>query len=422
MDARHGRIRTELRRLGADAIVLSEPNDVLYATGYESSLERWNLQERVAAVIVPADATKPVILCLPEASVALLAVLANQGKPDRADELRTFELLNFCEVTRALDPHAGVSAIGTAAVAIFKDRVRGRCQPEMLASIAEALEDHGLASAKLAFDDLRIGFHLAKRGVIELDRVVDGLETIVRARVIKTPEELDVYRRIGPLADATIRFAADQLEPGISWNEIQHRVADFMIRRDILPVDEGAMLFGGAFDGEFITELFRTRHAGHLQAGQIVILETLGRAEGFWIDINRTAVIGKPQPEYQRLHDTIRDAYVRVIEHMRPGVHTGELPRMAYEYLREQGVSAPEKLLVVTHGIGHMPLEMPLPFPAHGLAGARGFTLEENMVVSVDCLYFGSQYGPCHMEAVYIVERDRAVSTYRTPLELMGPR
>lgn len=422
MDPRHARIRSELQRLGAEAIVLTDPNDVLYATGYESSLERWNLQERVSAAIVPVDAAKPVILCLPEASVALLAVLANQGKPDRADELRTFELLNFCEVTRALDPHAGVSAIGTAAVAIFKDRVRGRCQPEMLACIAESLESHRLSRGRIAFDDMRVGFHLAQRGTLALERVLDGLEAIVRARVVKTDAELDIYRRIGPLADATIEFAANQLEPGITWNEVQYRVADFMIRRDILPVDEGAMLFGGAFDGEFITELFRTRHDGVLKRDQIVILETLGRAEGFWIDINRTAVIGKPRPEYQRLHDTIRDAYVRVIEHMKPGVHTGELPRMAFDYLRAHDVSAPEKLLVVTHGIGHMPLEMPLPFPSHGLAGARGFTLEEGMVVSVDCLYFGSQFGPCHMEAVYIVERDRTVSTYRTPLELMGPR
>ena len=44
------------------------------------------------------------------------------------------------------------------------------------------------------------------------------------------------------------------------------------------------------------------------------------------------------------------------------------------------------------------------------------------MVISLDCLYFGSQYGPCHMENVYIIESDGAKSTYETPLQLMGPR
>ena len=291
-DARHDRIRAELRREGVDAIVLSEPNDVFYATGYESIMDKWNLQERISAVIVPTDAAKPVILCLPEASIAVLAVLASQGKPDRAQELRRFDLLTFCEMARTTDPFAQSSHLGTAAVKIFQDRVRGDCQPEMVASIAEALEAHGLVDGQLAYDDLRIGHTLANRDVVRLEHVIDGLDAMVRARVVKTPEELEIFRRIGPLADACIAFAAQQLEPGVSWNEVQHRVADFMVRHDITPFDEGAMLFGGAFEGEFIPELFRTRHDGALRNGQIVILETLGRAENYWIDINRTATIG----------------------------------------------------------------------------------------------------------------------------------
>jgi Xaa-Pro aminopeptidase len=421
-DARHDRIRGELGRESVNAIVLTEPNDVFYATGYECVMDKWNLQERIAATIVPTDSAKPVILCLPEANVAVLAVMASQGKPDRAQELRRFDLLTFCEMARATDPHAGPSHIGSAAVKIFQDRVRGDCQPEMVASIAEALQAHGLTDGLIAFDDLRVGYTLARRGVIRADAVVDGLDAMVRARVIKTHEELEIFRRIGPLADETIQFAASQLEPGVAWNEIQYRVADFMVRHGLTPFDEGAMLFGGVFEGEFIPELFRTRHGGPLENGQIVILETLGRAENYWIDINRTATIGKPRAEYQRLHDHIRDAYEKVIAHMRPGVSTGELPRIAFDHIKAKGVSAPEKLLIVAHAIGIMPLETPLPFPAHGLRGARGFTLEKDMVLSVDCLYFGSEFGPCHMENVFIVEHDRAVSTYRTPHELLGPR
>ncbi len=98
-----------------------------------------------------------------------------------------------------------------------------------------------------------------------------------------------------------------------------------MASQGITPVDEGTMLFGGAFDGEFIPELFRTRHDRPFEPGQIVILETLGKTDGFWIDINRTAVIGKPSAEYQALHDTVRDGYLTLLEHMKPGFHTGKL-------------------------------------------------------------------------------------------------
>ena len=159
-----------------------------------------------------------------------------------------------------------------------------------------------------------------------------------------------------------------------------------------------------------------------LRQGQIVILETLGKTEGFWIDINRTAVIGKPTPEYQALHDTVRDCYLTLLDSMKPGFHTGKLGAMAHEYVRGKGVPAAEKLLVFAHGVGMMPVESPIAGPSMGTVGARGFELEENMVVSVDCLFFGAKLGPCHMENVFIIGKDGPESLYKTPLELCGPR
>ena len=98
------------------------------------------------------------------------------------------------------------------------------------------------------------------------------------------------------------------------------------------------------------------------------------------------------------------------------------MQRLGLEHLRTQGVAAPEKLIAVAHGVGHMPVEIPVPYPALGLRGARGFALEEGMVISLDCLYFGAELGPCHMENVFIINAGGAESTYATPLEIMGPR
>ncbi len=83
---------------------------------------------------------------------------------------------------------------------------------------------------------------------------------------------------------------------------------------------------------------------------------------------------------------------------------------------------AAEKMLAFAHGVGMMPVESPVAGPSMGTAGARGFTLEENMVVSVDCLFFGAKLGPCHMENVFIIGKDGPESLYQTPLELCGPR
>jgi Xaa-Pro aminopeptidase len=123
-----------------------------------------------------------------------------------------------------------------------------------------------------------------------------------------------------------------------------------------------------------------------------------------------------------RLHDAVRDAFLKAADHLRPGNHTGECTRIAYEHVKAAGVPAPEKLLTFAHGIGLTPVEMPVGFPSLGARGAQGFVIEEDMTISLDCLYFGGKHGPCHMENVYITGRGAPEATYAAPLVIGGPR
>ncbi len=409
------RIREQAVKRNLDAIVCSEPADVVYSTGYRSVLEQWGLTEPVAAAIVYADPSKPDTLVIPEALVALEAIA-----PTRASEIRVFDLTNFCEVMRTEDPSQPASEIGKEAIRIYGQKVRGTCEPEIVSAIAAGLADHGLQKARIGVDDLRIGEHL-KRRLPGLE-TVDALDAMMAARIIKTPPELEAMLRVGKVADQSLMAGANALRPGVIWSDVQQSVVETMTRLGAIPVDEGGLLFGGAFRGEFIPELFRTRHNRALEKGQVVIIEVLGKYEDFWFDLNRSATIGPPTPEYQALHDKIRDAYLMVIDKLRPGAWTGDLARMASDELRKAGVSAPQRLVLFAHSVGHIPFEMPQPFPAYGRPGDKGFLVEENMVLSVDCLYFGGSLGPCHMENVFIIHKDRAESLYSVPLELLGPR
>jgi len=58
-------------------------------------------------------------------------------------------------------------------------------------------------------------------------------------------------------------------------------------------------------------------------------------------------------------------------------------------------------------------------YPGTGLHGAQeGFVAEPGMVISIDCLYFGSRLGPSHMENVFIVTEGGAEALYHYPLGL----
>ncbi len=411
------RLRRMMGEEGYDAVVLSHPHDVRYAVGYHSILERWGQMEAMAAAIVYADPAKPLTLVIPEANLGLVAVLNQDGPACTFAEIRTFEMLNFCEVSRYLDPDRDAGQLGEDAMAMA-DLIKGSCQPDIAAAVASALADNGMAGKRIGFDEHRMSARISNCVPHEYSDVLDFM---MRVRVVKTAGELDRYRKVGKLADRIIEFAGGVLYEGADWNDVQAKICDFMVRNEVIPVDEGAMLFGGAYEqDEFIPDLFRTRGNRSLRKGDIVILETQGIHDGFWVDINRTAVIGPPSDEYQHQHDVLRDAFVKMVDQLRPGMSTADLPAIGYEHLKANGVATPEKLLVVAHGIGLMPLEIPLPYPAAGLAGVKeGFVLEEGMLLSLDSLYFGAKVGPCHMENVYAITSGAPEPMYDAPLELI---
>lgn len=414
---RVARLRSMLADGGLDAVVLSHPHDVRYATGYHSVLERWTQMEPFAAAIVFADPGRPTILIIPEANLGIVAVLNRDQASCTFDEIRTFDMLNFCEVNRHIDPDRPGSRLANDAIAIA-GAIRGVCQSDIAAAVAAAILDHGLGGRTIGFDEPR----LSAAAMVAAPHVYrDALDFMMRVRVVKTSEELARYRVVGKMADRVIANAGSLLHAGADWNDVQAGVCDFMVRNRVIPVDEGALLFGGSYDGDdFIPDLFRTSGNRELRDGDIVILETQGVLDGFWIDINRTAVVGTPSPEYQRLHDILRDGFLKMVDMLRPGISTSSLPAIGYEHLKEFGVASPEKLLVVAHGIGLMPLEIPLPYPAAGLAGVKqGFVMEEGMLISLDSLFFGAKLGPCHMENVYAITAGAPEPMYAAPLELI---
>lgn len=414
---RADRLRAMMAAEGVDAVVLSHPHDVRYATGYHSVLERWGQMEAMAAAIVYADPAKPLTLVIPEANLGLVAVLNRDGPACTFGEIRTFDMLNFCEVSRYIDPDRPVTRLAEDAGSLI-GAIAGACQGDIVAAIASGLSDHGMAGRVIGFDEHRVSARIAP--AMPHDHR-DVLDFMMRVRVVKTAEELDRYRKVGHIADAIIDHAGSLLHECADWNEVQAGICDFMVRNQVIPVDEGAMLFGGAYEADdFIPDLFRTRGNRTLRRGDIVILETQGIHDGFWVDVNRTAIIGPPSDAYRAQHDILRDAFLKMVDHLRPGVSTADLPWIGHDHLAAHGVATPEKLLVVAHGIGLMPLEIPLPYPAAGLSGVKqGFVMEENMLISLDSLYFGAKLGPCHMENVYAITAHGAEPMYAAPLALI---
>lgn len=409
------RIRDELAKTDAAGAVLSTQDNIFYASAFASVMDGWHLIEPIAAVFVPTDSALPVVLILPEASIISMIVSQRGGYPVHFDRLATFDMLNFCETARAEDAHLALPEDLLAELGPVMEQVEGQCEQDIIQTIAATLSRHLSPDDGVLFDDLRVA---ARVHSISQQHAGDALEVMLGARAVKTPTELATLRESGRIADEIMAYTVSQLGVGKSWSEVEKAVAHFMIDHDVDPLPGSPMLFGGAYDLVFRPDLFRTPVSRPFAGGEIAILETQGRYKNFWIDINRTAHIGPASQAYKEQYAAVRETFEAISARLKPGANTAEICDF-------RGIPAaakldpPEKLLVVAHSVGLVPLESPVPYPGTGLHGAKeGFIAEEGMVISIDCLYFGSKLGPSHMENVFIVTEDGAEPLYQFPLDL----
>jgi Xaa-Pro aminopeptidase len=410
------RLRARLSESGVAGIVLSSSDNVAYLTGYESVMDGWQLPEPISAVFLPTSPDLPMTLFLPEASLIGLVVAAREGHPIAFDRLRTFDLLNFCVTARSADAHLELAPDLLAELEQLTALVEGECAPTSVASVADCLQHLGMTAETVMFDDMRVALAAEQASG---QHYADGLDTMLAVRAIKTDEEIALFRESGVKADKVMAFTVSQLHRDKSWAEVEKAVAHFMIDEDIDPLPNSPMLFGGSYDAIFKPDLFRTRFDTPFKGGEIAILETQGRYKNFWIDINRTAHIGEASAEYREQHAIVQRCFEEVVSRLRPGANSAEICEPVRCGLARE-LDAPEKLLMIVHSIGRVPLESPVKYPATGLhAAIEGFEIKPSMVLSFDALYFGSKLGPSHMENVFIIGEDKTESIYSYPLDLI---
>jgi Xaa-Pro dipeptidase len=409
------RIRGALAGTDAAGALLSTQDNIFYASAFASVMDGWHLMEPIAAVFVPTDSALPVVLILPEASIISVIVSQRSGYPVHYDRLATFDMLNFCETARAEDAHLALPEDLLAELGPLMEQVEGQCEPDIIQTIAATLARHLSPDDRVLFDDLRVA---ARVHSISHQQTGDALEVMLGARAVKTPAELATLRESGRIADEIMAYTVSQLGVGKSWSEVEKAVAHFMIDHDVDPLPGSPMLFGGAYDLVFRPDLFRTPVSRPFAGGEIAILETQGRYKNFWIDINRTAHIGPASQAYKEQYAAVRETFEAISARLKPGANTAEICDF-HGIPAAAKLDPPEKLLVVAHSVGLVPLESPVPYPGTGLHGAKeGFIAEEGMVISIDCLYFGSKLGPSHMENVFIVTENGAEPLYQFPLDL----
>ena len=269
--ARRARTRVAMQAAGIEALLLTDPADIFYLTGYHTF----------------------------EVSVHTCLVVS-------ADHL----------VLQVPSIETGPAVVTTTVDEILGYRWEG--VEEVIEPLAETLTPYHSIGVDAFGAGLRFGVIRELQARLGAERFRDdGGELLDRQRIVKSPAELDCLRESARITSLGLRAAIAIVEPGVTDNEVAAEGAR-------------AMLAAG---GEFMSlqpivtagrriSVIHVNHKRHvIGEDEPVFLEFGSAFQRYTAPMMRTAVAGRASAEMQALRDVCRALFEALSAEMRPG-HT----------------------------------------------------------------------------------------------------
>ncbi len=347
---RISRLQAALRRKKTDALLVAQPDNRRYLSGYTATDH--GIQESSGYLLIPADGS-PLLL-----TDSRFTLQAEAEAPLFQVECYTKGLLKLLE---KLTAKLGIRTLG------FESDYTLHATFLRLSTMAEK---HGL--------ELK-----AESGLVE------------RMRVVKSEEELQLLRKSTALNEKVFQSVYNTIEPGMTEREIA-------LALELTMREMGAE--GPSFDTivAFGTNAARP-HAvptdRELQAGDLVLIDMGLVYQGYCSDMTRTFVAGKPDQTFLERHRLVRRAMLAGINAIRAGVTGFDVDHAARQVLIDAGYGD-----FFGHGLGHG-----VGIAVHEeprLSSRNRKKLQAGMVVTVEPGIYLAEWGGIRLENMAIVTED----------------
>jgi Xaa-Pro aminopeptidase len=216
--------------------------------------------------------------------------------------------------------------------------------PQTMAQAAKLhAEQYGIGS--LAFESEHVSFASFKNFEKEFNGIslepVEGLAGPLR--MVKTADEIAKMRAACALADACFTHVLRMIQTGVTEYDVSHDI-EFYFRRS------GAEL---AFSPIVVSGERSARPHGvpsekKLEKGDFVTMDFGAKLDGYCSDLTRTVVVGEASDRHKEVYEAVLAAQLAAIEGIRPGMQTKDVDAIARDILAEKGLAE-----YFGHGLGH---------------------------------------------------------------------
>jgi Xaa-Pro aminopeptidase len=155
-----------------------------------------------------------------------------------------------------------------------------------------------------------------------------------------------------------------------------------------------------------------------IREGDLVFIDIGAMWNGYFADMGRTTICGRPSRRQQEVYTAVHDALAAGMAAMRPGNTNDDVADAIVDVARERGLGDNFISLFIGHGIGVGANEP--PYIGENLPGAQTVTLEVGMTFAVEPLIWvpGERGGAgVRLEDTVVIEDDGARALTRTAFD-----
>lgn len=341
------RLQRYMKESQCDALLLSTPENVYYATGYRT----WYTASlfRPVFCVVPKEGDPAIILrILEKTTVQLYAWLPNEN------------IYCWGTPTRNLGPLQATSVID-ALHKIF-DRVAPNTKTVGLEAGTGLNYYNSLTLLKEIIDEFSD------------KEFVDGSYAIQHARMVKTPWEISKIRECTKLTERAIDQTCRAIIPGkTTEKDVSRGIAQIMAAGGVDRISYLTVVSGDVKMKTF--NAYATDRV--IEKGDVVQLDISGHIDGYASDLSRVYVMGEATQEQKEMAQVAFDSVRVAVEAMKPGVPASTINRICEDYIANSKFGD-----FVIHSSGHCLGLNVVEFPT--LCDETHTPLEEGMVFAVE--------------------------------------
>jgi Xaa-Pro aminopeptidase len=364
-DPKLERVRALMAEEGLDALVVRAPDDVLYLTNF------WGMKGYDACVFPR------------EGEPVLITIEASEEDAARVAWTEDVRLIRGYDPE---DPRPPIARTLDTAVGAARDYERVGLELSLGTQASDRMVGEPTTFTAAWFD--------------AFPEAADATPLLVRARSLKTEQEIERLRLANEIAAAAMEHVRGRLRPGMKEAEAAALWQGFVHGKGTGWQDkvELALPFSLVWAGREI-KTFTATGDSPVGEGEPVLFEIWVCADGYWADHTKNLVVGELRDDYAELETALMGVYRSALESIRPGASMAELDRSVREQVAAMGYPG-QPTHPICHGVGARAHEPPYPHQA------GDGTFEEGMVLAVEPGAYWPGGGGLRVEDNFLVTRD----------------